>query len=298
MKFQYHIVDENQLKPFISDLRAIEKSIEYPLDDGTNNFYIDHGKEYSPFFTQQGHKTRFLIITQGKIVVGSIAAVWKKIFKNRKIYNGLYASDLKLRPEYRSKGVVKNFLWYLFFRWPFKKDFQKWDFSYFCAMQRGSKGVEKTFKGVHLGKLSRFCSTLNIYILGPKQLNVLDIKNLTYKPKNEVNLSPNLSDDVLWNDGKKNIISTKNNSILKLGHLNPNLFHLGNTDRFVRAIKKFSKKKKGQVCFAVDCRNRELLMKLEKQKIYTETKCKVFSFPPLFNPINSANYFSISTGEI
>ena len=67
--------------------------------------------------------------------------------ENRKIYNGLYASDLKLRSEYRSKEVVKNFLWYLFVRWPFKKDFQEWDFSYFCAMQRGGTGVEKTFKG-------------------------------------------------------------------------------------------------------------------------------------------------------
>ena len=52
--------EEEQVGPFIHDLRSIEKNIEYPLEDGTEGFYIDHGNDYSPFFTQQGYKTGFL----------------------------------------------------------------------------------------------------------------------------------------------------------------------------------------------------------------------------------------------
>ena len=298
MKLQYHILDENQLTPFISDLRAIEKNIEYPLEDGTDSFYIDHGKKYSPFFTQQGYKTRFLIITERDKVIGSIAAVWKKILKKKKTYNCIYASDLKLVPEYRSKGIVKRLLWYLLMRWPFKKDFQGWDFSYFCAMQRGKRGVEATFKGVHLGKLTKPMGLLNIYILDPKDLKRFDVKKITYKPKNEVNLSPHLTNEVLWNDGKKNIVSTKDNSLLKLGHLNPELFYIENEKKLEQAVKQVSKRKNGQLCFAIDSRNRNPINFLKKQGIYTETKCMVFSFSLFLNPLNSVDTISISTGEI
>ena len=42
MNLKYHIVDENQLKTFIPELRSMEKNIEYPLEDGTESFFIDH----------------------------------------------------------------------------------------------------------------------------------------------------------------------------------------------------------------------------------------------------------------
>ena len=42
MNLKYHIVSEEQLGPFIHDLRSIEKNIEYPLEDGTEGIYIDH----------------------------------------------------------------------------------------------------------------------------------------------------------------------------------------------------------------------------------------------------------------
>ena len=86
MNLKYHIVREEKLGPFIHELRSIEKNIEYPLEDGTDGFYIDHGNDYSAFFTQQGYKTRFLIITNKDKVVGSIAGVWKRVsLKKRNI---------------------------------------------------------------------------------------------------------------------------------------------------------------------------------------------------------------------
>ena len=298
MNLKYHIVNENQLKTFIPDLRSMEKNIKYPLEDGTESFFIDHGKDYSPFFTQQGYKTRFLIITNKDKVVGSIAGVWKRISFNEKTYNALYASDLKLKPKYRNKGIVKNFLWYLFIRWPFTKEFQGWDFIYFCAMQRENKGVESTFKGVHLGRLTKPNCLLNIYILEPHEFNSIDLDELLYSPEHEINLSPNLNGDILWNDGKKNIVSTKDGSVMKLGHLNPEAFHLNNKERLKKSIKKVSDRKGGKICFAVDCRNKKIINVFEKGEVYTDTKCRVFSFSPFLRPLNYAQTVSISTGEI
>jgi len=298
VNLKYHIVNENHLKPFIPDLRSMEKNIAYPLEDGTESFFIDHGKDYSPFFTQQGHKTRFLIITNKDKVAGSIAGVWKRISFNKKTYNALYASDLKLIPKYRNRGVVKSFLWYLFIRWPFTKEFQGWDFIYFCAMQRENKGVDSTFKGLHLGKLTKPNCLLNIYILEPQELNSVDLDELLYRPEYEISLSPNLNSDILWNDGKKNIVSTRDGSVMKLGHLNPEAFHLNNKERLNKSIKEVSDKKDGKICFSVDCRNKKIINVLEKGGVHTDTKCRVFSFSPFSRPLNHAHAVSISTGEI
>ena len=297
MKLQYHIIGEKDLNPFVQKLRLIEKDIEYPLEDGGENFFIDHGKQYSPFFTQQGFKTRFLIILDNDNVVGSIAGVWKKTISNGKKYNALYASDLKLKREYRNKGLVKNFLWYLIIRWPFIKDFKGWDFIYFCAMQRSNKGVEATFKGFHLGRLTKSEAVLNIYILDPIKFKEVDIEKIYFEPESEINLSPNLIDDVLWNDGKKNIVSTKDKSIMKLGHINPQLFYKENNLRLQDAVTNIARNK-GSLCFAIDNKNHVVINQLEKYGIYTDTKCKVFSFSPFSKPFNPDQIISISTGEI
>tara|TARA_A100001015_G_scaffold151905_1_gene168405 strand:- start:3815 stop:4375 length:561 start_codon:yes stop_codon:yes gene_type:complete len=186
----------------------------------------------------------------------------------------------------------------LFIRWPFTKDFQGWDFIYFCAMQKKNKGVESSFKGVHLGKLTRPNCLLNIYILEPQKLKNIDLDELQYYPENEINLSPNLKNDILWNEGKKNIVSVQDGSIMNLGHLNPEVFYLKNKGRLNKSIKEVSDRSNGKICFAVDCRNKKIVNVFEKSGVYTDTKCRVFSFSPFSKPMNRANIISISTGEI
>ena len=102
----------------------------------------------------------------------------------------------------------------------------------------------------------------------------------------------------MWNDGKKNIVSTKDGSIMKLGHLNPEAFHLNNKERLKKSIKEVSGRKDGKICFSVDCRNKKIINVLAKKGIHTDTKCRVFSFSPFSRPLNHAHAVSISTGEI
>jgi len=298
MKLNYNIVDIEGLKPFISELRSIEAAIKYPIQNGVESFIIDHGPQYTPFFSQQGYKTRFLIIMNKKTVIGSIAGIWKTVLINQKPYTGLYVADLKLRQEFRTQGIIKNCLWYLFFKWPLNQDFQGWDFLYFCAMQRLGSGVDSTFIGAHLGKLARLDTEFNIYMLNAELLYGKDITCLKQDYKNHINLSPKRKEDVLWNDGIKNIISTNTHTLLKLGHLNPGLLQSGNNIRLKKALKVIMKRKNGLVCFAVDSRDQFKINWLKSNGIETETRCKIFSFAPFSPPIRKSDVLFISTGEI
>ena len=159
-------------------------------------------------------------------------------------------------------------------------------------MQRKNKGVESSFKGVHLGKLTRPNCILNIYILEPQKLNNIDLDELQYYPENEINLSSNLKNDVLWNEGKKNIVSVQDSFIMNLGHLNPEVFYLKNKSGLKKSIKEISDKRGGKICFAVDCRNKKLVNVFEKSGIYTDTKYRVFSFSPFsFSPYAPLFFF-------
>ena len=42
MNLQYHIVDETGIEPFVPALRALEKQIEYPLEDGVGAVSYTH----------------------------------------------------------------------------------------------------------------------------------------------------------------------------------------------------------------------------------------------------------------
>ena len=78
------------------------------LKNGEGTFTIDHGKDYYPFFTQQGDKTRFVIIKANSEVIGVSVGMWKKILFFNKTYNGLYVADLKINPDYRKKEIVDH----------------------------------------------------------------------------------------------------------------------------------------------------------------------------------------------
>ena len=97
---------------------------------------------------------------------------------------------------------------------------------------------------------------------------------------------------------EKNIVSVQNGFIMNLGHLNPEVFYLKNKSRLKKSIKEVSDKRDGKICFAVDSRNKKLVNVFEKGGVYTDTKCRVFSFSPFSKAMNHAKTISISTGEI
>ena len=58
MKYNFEIFTPEEINTYVDELRLLEKRIEYPLENGQENFHIIHGNNYPQFFTQQGFKTR------------------------------------------------------------------------------------------------------------------------------------------------------------------------------------------------------------------------------------------------
>ena len=298
MNYTFEVIEPENVKSYLKQLHELEGSIQYPLENGEGTFTIDHGKEYYPFFTQQGHKTRFVIIKANSEVIGISVGMWKKILFFNMTYNGLYVADLKLNPDYRKKQIVKKLLWHLLIRWPLTKDYKGWDFSFFCTMLKNNQGVERSFKGFNPAKLARARVLFNIYMVKPTDLLSLNLKTLPKThSENCINLSPRRKELILWNDGKKNIISSNSNSVFKFGHLHPQIFYNNKISQLKSAALKIEEKK-GTACFAVDFRQTNLISWLKSNGIDTKTKCKLFSFSPFAPSIKDFNNIYISTGEI
>ena len=115
--------------------------------------------------------------------------------------------------------------------------------------------------------------------------------------ENSVNLSPMRNELILWNDGKKDIISSENQSIFRFGHLHPEIFFNENSSNLKEASS-IIKMKKGLACFAIDNRQRDIISWLKSNGITTKTKCKIFSFSPFAPSIKRSQNINISTGEI
>ena len=298
MNYTFEVIAPESVKSYLKQLRGLEESIQYPLENGEGTFTIDHGKDYYPFFTQQGNKTRFVIIKANSEVIGVSVGMWKKILFFNKTYNGLYVADLKINPDYRKKEIVKKLLWHLLIRWPLTKDYKGWDFSFFCTMLKNNQGVERSFKGFNPAKLARPRVLFNIYMVKPTDLLSLDLKTVPeIDSKNHINLSPRRKELILWNDGIKNIISSNSNSVFNFGHLHPQIFYNNKISQLKSAALKIEEKK-GTACFAVDFRKTNLISWLKSNGIDTKTKCKLFSFSPFAPSIKDFNNIYISTGEI
>ena len=298
MNYTFEVIAPEKVKSYLKQLRDLEESIQYPLENGEGTFTIDHGKDYYPFFTQQGDKTRFVIIKANSEVIGVSVGMWKKILFFNKTYNGLYVADLKIKPDYRKKEIVKQLLWHLLIRWPLTKDYKGWDFSFFCTMLKNNQGVERSFKGFNPAKLARPRVLFNIYMVKPTVLMSLDLKTLPKIHSEDcINLSPRRKELILWNDGIKNIISSNSNSVFNFGHLHPQIFYNNKISQLKSAALKI-KEKKGTACFAVDFRQTNLISWLKSNGIDTKTKCKLFSFSPFAPSIKDFNNIYISTGEI
>ena len=298
MNYDFEILAPEKIEKYLDELQSLEKNIEYPLEDGQGNFIIRHGKEYSPFFTQQGYKTRFVAMKINSQLIGTAAGMWKKISLFDKNYNGLYIADLKIMPEHRKNNILKNLLWHLLSRWAVIKDYRGWDFCYFCAMLKNGEGVNKSFKGFNPAKLATQSALINIYMVEPNILSALSAKSIPkINPEKSINLSPMRNELVLWNDGKKDIISSSKQSIFRFGHLHPTIFTNKNYSNLKKTIS-IIKAKNGIACFAIDERRTDLINWLQSNGITTKTKCKIFSFSPFAPSIKRSRNINISTGEI
>ena len=170
MPIKFKIIESSSINEYQTEFINIEKNITYPLDEGIDSFTINHGEKYNKFFSDMG-KSRFILALDSEKLCGSIAGVWKKIKINEKNVCGLYVGDLKTIPKYRGLKIPLKMIFHAFLKYILNRKYRGWSFLYYIGMNGESGNITKTFKGLHLGKLSKSTSNQRIYIISSNSLS-------------------------------------------------------------------------------------------------------------------------------
>jgi hypothetical protein len=177
--------------PYVDGLRALEREIEYPIDDGRDTFRIDHGTEYHKFFSTLG-EAQFVLALDGDRVVGTIAGMMRQACARGTMIPSVYGADIKIAREYRGQGIVQRMLFFALRDMVRQGELTTWRYAYIAAM-RGARGdVMRTVKGAHLGRLARPAATLGVYFVAPEKLASLSIDDAPKPPRVDegLDLSP------------------------------------------------------------------------------------------------------------
>ena len=170
---RFVVLRPDSLGPYVERLRRLEQGILYPLADGADHFFIDHGPQYHPFFSSMGD-AYFLLALRGDELLGSVTGVSRKVVRGHRSLDALYICDLKVVAHARGTGLSRRLilegLTHLF-RIP---ALRRTRFLYGAAM-RGAKGdVMRTARGWNPLRMGRVSSRLALYFVPPSRLAELD----------------------------------------------------------------------------------------------------------------------------
>jgi len=175
-------IDAVGLRPYLAQLRELEGSIPYPIGDGADSFTIDHGEDYTRFFTGLGDP-RFLIAVDRGELCGIVCGILRRSVQRGRSYASVYGSDLKLAKRVRGTGLWKKMLWKGFFLAMQPSFLLQWRIGYVAAM-RGDKGdVMRTARGLHAARLAHPAASLAIYFVEPERLARLDLGGAPPPPR-------------------------------------------------------------------------------------------------------------------
>ena len=299
MSIKLKIVESSDIMQYQNQFSNIEQSIKYPLDGGADSFTINHGNRYDHFFSNMG-KTRFLIALESAKLCGSIAGVWKKIKINNKPLCALYVADLKIIAKYRGRRIPLKMVFHALLKYIIYQKYKGWKFLYYIGMNGEKGNVTKSFRGFHLGRLSKSICNQNIYIINPN-----DLENLSYFsfiPNNgtTIELSPNNINKIITNRGIKDLTLQSSGKIMQLAHIHFQIDE--NLNQSISELVSIIKQKfyDYKLCFAVDTRNQKFINYLSQNKIESNTTCSIYTFhwPILGYNVTYHKFISLSTAEI
>jgi len=168
--------------PYVEGLRAIERATEYPIADGADAFTIDHGQDYTRFFTTLGSDARFVLALDGDRVVGGVAGIARNVRIRGRMVPALYGADWKVAPDWRGKRVSRQMMSWAFSLMYKQVGLLTWRYGYVAAM-RGKRGdVIRATRGVHPAKLTGRAAKLAVYFVAPDKLASLTLGNVPPPP--------------------------------------------------------------------------------------------------------------------
>lgn len=286
-----HILAPEQLGPYVEGLRNLEREILYPIDDGADTFAIDHGPDYHRFFSEMGHRARFMVVTdEAGQVVGSLAGAWRRAELDEAPINTAYLGDLKLAPEVRGTGLVARMLWRALAGVTSRPDLRGWSLAWGAAM-RGERGdVTRSLRGANPGRIAGTLGVTRLYFVSPQQLADLDTSASPPPPPGPgLDLSPELRaadvGPVLSTRGRKDFRLTSTGLPWPLLHIacGPRQWQAGFGRSLVEGARAARALEQEAVCcFGLDVRMREHIAWLSARGVEPGATCTVYGFA--FNP--------------
>ena len=178
---RFVLTDPGSLAPYVPELRRLEQSIRYPISDGADHFFIDHGPEYHPFFSGLG-EAHFLLALRGDRVIGSIAGVARSVTVGQREFRALYLCDLKVAAEERGRGLSRRLIQVGLGHVFRHRDLRRTRFFYGAAMRGDQGDVMRTAQGVHPFKMGSLSARLKLYFASPEALARLDLSGAPPPP--------------------------------------------------------------------------------------------------------------------
>jgi GNAT superfamily N-acetyltransferase len=297
---RFELVDETGVAPFASRLRELERTIQYPIADGADRFTIDHGPDYSPFFSGMG-EAYFLLALRGDELLGSIAGVIRTVHVAGREARGLYVCDLKVRADARGTGLARRLLLRGLLAIAQTPSARRCRLLYGAGM-RGQRGdVMRSARGLNALRLGSPLARLAVYFPGPQQLLRLDPSGAPPPPiDGGIELGPLAHTEVSDTQGRKDFVLDSTGAPWPLVHLplgpaawRPTWGH------YLRACGEelVARGRSGPACFAIDERLADHVGWLRSQGIVPGAVCTVYALS-LGLSVRRARWVHLPSSEI
>ena len=305
MRERFVAVHWRDLGPYVESLRAMERAIEYPIEDGEDAFCIDHGSEYHPFFTTLGDAW-FILGLEGDRVVANMVGIRRAAILRGERRSAIYLADMKVARDRRGGGLARRMVQWGFLKMLRDPAMRFWRYAYLAAM-RGARGdVMRTVRGAHPGKLVLPAARLAVYFVAPEKLAALRVEGAPPAPSETTGIDLSARPRHLEPPG---LLSTAGRKDLRLRSTGAHwpLVHLPlgpgewkpTWGAYLSECGKALVARSGSAtaCFGIDARLSDHIAWLSRQQIEPGATCTVYAFS-LSLRSRGAKWLHLATSEI
>jgi hypothetical protein len=280
---RFVLTSAHGIAPYVPELRRLEQSIRYPIADGADHFFIDHGSEYHPFFSTLGD-ARFLLALRGERVIASIAGVLRPVSVSGREFRALYLCDLKVAPDERGRGLSRQLIQVGLGHVIRDRDLRQTRFFYGAAMRGAEGDVMRSARGVHPFRMGSSSARLQLYFASPEALARLELAGAPPPPRGPGAVLGGASQveapGLCSTAGRKDLRLVSSGQPWPLIHLplGPEAW-LPSWGAYLRRCGEaiVSRGLPGSACFAIDERLSEPISWLSSQGITPGAVCTVYS---------------------
>lgn len=295
------LLASHEIAPYVTQLRALEHDITYPLAGGNERFFIDHGPDYHPFFSELG-EAWFLLALDDDRVVGCLTGILRRAHAAQDVAT-VYLCDFKIAAAHRGGRVARAMAFEALRRAATERRFRQWRYAYGAAMHGARGDVMRSARGLHPARLFAPAARLRLFFVPAQTLAELDTRGCPPAPRSAgLDLSPDVQRadplGVISTAGRKDLRLASSGVAWPLIHLGlgPRAWP-GNWAEYLRAAGQVAADRPGVCCFALDARLADHLGWARTRGLHSDTLCTVYAWRLPGGPAKPA-WIHLSPSEI